>query len=169
MYVPRIPVAAALALMLAACAAHDARHATDAAPAPARSSAAARADASVRTPVSPRDAIWRAAESPELGAPGPFEMTVKAVGRQGRHVYLNSELDYRDSRCLVIAITPPAAASLERDLAKFEHALIGKRILVEGVAWRTRIDFIGNGRPTGKYYYQTQVPVTDPAQIRVLD
>jgi len=35
-------------------------------------------------------------------------------------------------------------------------------------AVRTRIDFTSGGRPTGKYYYQTHVVVTDPAQIALV-
>jgi hypothetical protein len=53
-------------------------------------------------------------------------------------------------------------ARLGPDLSK---AFIGRKVRVLGAASRVRIDFIGNGRPTGKYYYQTQLPVGDANQI----
>jgi len=46
-------------------------------------------------------------------------------------------------------------------------ALKGKDILVRGKAVRTTIRLIADGRVSDKYYYQTHVNVTDPAQINV--
>jgi len=40
-------------------------------------------------------------------------------------------------------------------------------IATSGTARRERIDFTANGAPTGKYYYQTHVRVSDAAQIVV--
>lgn len=118
--------------------------------------------------IDPGQAVLRAAGAPRLGVTGVFALTVKATGRTDR-VHLNSETDYRDPRNLSIAVTPEAAATLEAAMgAPPEIALRGKRILVSGTARRTRIDFTVDGKPTGKYYYQTHVRVTEASQIQVL-
>ena len=97
-----------------------------------------------------------------------FALTVKGTGRTDK-VHLNSETDYRDPRNLSIAVLPAAAAQLEEILGSPpEIALRGKRILVSGTARRTRIDFVVDDKPTGKYYYQTHVRVTDASQIQIL-
>lgn len=95
-------------------------------------------------------------------------MTVKGAGRTDE-VHLNSQADYRDPRNLSIAVLPAAAAELEMALGgPLEVVLKGKRILVSGTARRTRIDFIVDGEPSGKYYYQTHVRVSHASQIQVL-
>lgn len=97
-----------------------------------------------------------------------FALKVRATGRTDK-VHLNSELDYRDPRNLSIAVMPRAAAELERILGgPPEVVLKGKRILVSGTAHLTRIDFVVDDRPSGKYYYQTHVRVSDASQIQVL-
>lgn len=94
---------------------------------------------------------------------------MQATGSQDNFTYLNSELDYRDQRNLTIAISPGAARQLEAQLgAPPTVALKGKRILVNGVAVRTKIVFLADGKPTDKYYYQTHVRVTDATQIELL-
>ncbi len=116
----------------------------------------------------PAQAIQLAAEAAPRGVTGTFVMRVQATGADGGRVYLNSEADYRDQRNLTIAITPVAAGALAARLgAPPAVALEGERIVVQGVATRVRIDFTIDGHPSGKYYYQTQVQVTDAAQIRV--
>src|SRR5690606_32596351 len=103
----------------------------------------------------------QAAAAPRTGVTGVFVMTVKATGRTNK-LHLNSEADYRDPRNLSIAVMPRATEDLEAILqAPAEVALEGKRILVSGTARRTRIDFVVGGKPSGKYYYQTHVRVTD--------
>lgn len=117
--------------------------------------------------IDPCQAVLRAAEAPRLGVTGVFAITVKATGRTDK-VHLNSETDYRDTRNLSIAVLPATAAQLETLLgAPPELALRGKRILVSGTARRTRIDFLVDDRPSGKYYYQTHVRVADASQIQV--
>ena len=118
--------------------------------------------------IDPGQAVLRAAAAPRLGVTGVFALTVKATGRTDR-VHLNSERDYRDPRNLSVAVMPGAAAELQALLkSPPEVALRGKRILVAGTARRVRIDFIVDDKPSGKYYYQTHVRVTDASQIQVL-
>jgi len=47
--------------------------------------------------------------------------------------------------------------------------LIGRKIYVRGQARTVRIDFTVDAQPSGKYYYQTHVLVSDPVQIAVKD
>jgi len=116
----------------------------------------------------PVEAIARANAAAPSGVPGRFALRVRASGRQSGMVYLNSEDDYRDQRNLTVAIAPPAQRMFaELNGPAFEKTFEGKDILVTGVARRVRIDFIANGRRTGKYYYQTHVAVTDADQIGV--
>lgn len=118
--------------------------------------------------IDPGQAVLRAAASPRTGVTGVFALTVKATGRTDK-LHLNSEADYRDPRNLSIAVAPEAAAQLEDRLgAPPEVALRGKRILVAGTARRVRIDFVVDDKPSGKYYYQTHVRVTEASQIKVL-
>ena len=119
--------------------------------------------------LSPREAIFGAAAEPRTGLSGTFVMTVGAVGRGGA-VYLNSEADYRDQRNLTVRLEPSAAAELEARLGTtLEDALRGRQIVVvDAIARRTRIDFLIDGQPSGKYYYQTHVRVPDASQLHVL-
>jgi hypothetical protein len=120
--------------------------------------------------ISPRDAIVAAANAAPRAVPGTFTMLVRATGRNGRRVYLNSELDYRDQRNLTVNIEPGAAEALARRFgAPADQFFLGKIIHVRGAARRTRIDFLSDGRATGLYYYQTHVAVGDPDQIVVVD
>ncbi len=118
--------------------------------------------------LTPQQAVIGAAEA-RPGIEGHFVLTVRASGRQ-EVLYLNSERDYRDPRNLSIAIAP----RVEKRLAELLHGpvpqmLNGRRILVRGTARKTRIDFISNGRRSGKYYYQTHLRLNDAADLTVLD
>ena len=118
--------------------------------------------------IQPAQAVQLAAEAAPGGVRGVFEVQVQATGTQDNFTYLNSELDYRDQRNLTIAIPPTVARQLESQLGSHPLvALKGKRVLVHGVAARTKIYFLNDGKPTDKYYYQTHVRVTDPKQIVV--
>lgn len=120
--------------------------------------------------ISPRDAIVAAAEAAPGGVEGVFEVAVNATDRDHGRVFLNSERDYRDQRNLTIVISPSAANALGQLYgAPPEYYFKGRTVHVRGSAMRVRIDFIADGRPTGKYYYQTHVRVTDPTQIRLSD
>ena len=52
--------------------------------------------------IDPSSAVQLAAAAPRDGVTGVFAMTVRAVGRDERGVYLNSERDYRDQRNLTV-------------------------------------------------------------------
>ena len=118
--------------------------------------------------VQPGQAVLLAAEAAPKGVPGLFVLQVQATGEDGNFTYLNSELDYRDQRNLTVVVTPSAARQIKSELGVHPiDAFKGKRILVNGVATRTKIFFTANGKATDKYYYQTHVRVTDPAQITV--
>ena len=123
-----------------------------------------------RGAVVPMVAIERAAALAPGAYPGVFVMTVRASGRQGSSLYLNSESDYRDPRNLSLEVRPVAQAQLESRLgASAETALRGRTIRVDGEARRVRINFTANGRPTGKYYYQTHVVVERGEQLLSVD
>ena len=109
--------------------------------------------------------------APKGGVAGDFEMQVQAVGTQNGMVYLNSEKDYRDRNCLTIAMPLILAKGLFRaeDISGIETKLKGKRITVRGIARQVRINFLADGKPTGKYYFQVHVGVTSPTQIHVDD
>ena len=119
--------------------------------------------------LTPFQAILSAAERPEEGVTGVFRMEVRGGGRQDDFLYLNSEADYRDQRCLTLALPQSAALALEHKLGGDPTvALKGKTLRVTGTAKRTTIGFRNNGVMTDKYYYQTHVLITDPSQISIV-
>mgnify|MGYP007011025509 CR=1 FL=1 len=106
--------------------------------------------------------------APRAGVAAEFEMEVKAVGGQRGRFFLNSETDYRDRNCLTLVLTPMVAKAMagSADVAALEKRFKGKRIAVEGIARRVRIDFTDDtGKASGKYYYQVHVVVMDARQI----
>lgn len=118
--------------------------------------------------ITPFEAIQSAAAAAPSSVRGRFVIRVQGVGRQDGNVYLNSEIDYRDQRNLTIAILPSAIGPLAQQYgSEADVFLLGKRIVVTGEARRTRILFTEDGRPTGKYYYQTHVRVGDADQVSV--
>lgn len=127
--------------------------------------AGAYADPAALT-LTPKEAVFQAADAAPAPVPGTFVMTVKSAGSQDGYVYLNSELDYRDQRNLSIEVCPAAIEPLG---AKFGGALqtvlVGKNVTVSGDALRTKITFTIEGRPTEKYYYQTHVGVCSADQV----
>jgi hypothetical protein len=124
---------------------------------------------SSKTWIEPIDAIFGANADPANGVRGEFVMTVRASASVGSWSYLNSELDYRDQRNLTVRLPSSLLPSLEAHLGLGLAQLENRRIVVEGVARRVRIDFLGNGAVTGKYYYQTQVDIERVAQVRVIE
>lgn len=120
--------------------------------------------------IAPEQAVMRAAAVPHFGVEGDFEYTVAADGLVGGVLYLNSEKDYRDPRCLTVDLTPAVQARLGKDFgtATLQGYFIGKRIIVHGTARRTPIYvFDERGHRTGQYYFQTHIRVTRSWQIKV--
>ena len=119
-------------------------------------------------PMTPREAVERAAAAAPAAVPGEFALTVRASGRSGARVFLNSERDYRDQRNLTISIDPAAASMLAKRYGAPPGVFFrGKAIRVRGAARRTRISFNDQRGPTGLYYYQTHVRVIHPNQIEL--
>ena len=117
--------------------------------------------------LSPAQAVMNAAEMPE-GVGGVFEMVVRATGRTGTLLYLNSEADYRDPRNLTIVVPPREQSDLTKRFdAPLEAALLNKVIAVRGTARKTRIDFTADGQPTGKYYFQTHLNLRSARDLTV--
>lgn len=122
--------------------------------------------------LSPVEAVTYAAYlAPRAALASDFRLEVKAVGTADRSWFLNSELDYRDRNCLTIRLSPGVAESIRQtyDNKPLEDILKGRTIQVKGIARRVRIDFIGDGQPTGKYYYQTHVNVDNVRQLGFLE
>ncbi|WP_213435122.1 MULTISPECIES: tetratricopeptide repeat protein [Lysobacteraceae] len=116
------------------------------------------------------DAIQRAAEAGERGDRdglfGVYRMQVKSQGRSAGIQYLSSELDYRDPRNLSLSISPEVQEDWRINFGPGpEQILLGKEIYVIGEPRRVRIDFMADGKPTGKYYYQTQLAVESSFSI----
>ncbi|WP_445425409.1 MULTISPECIES: hypothetical protein [unclassified Alishewanella] len=86
--------------------------------------------------------IKAAADSAPAGVYGKYTLLIQSTGSQigDDRIFLNTELDYRDQRNITIALSHDAVKELN------DHA----------------------GQPTGKYYYQTHIRVTQVSQIKVL-
>lgn len=122
--------------------------------------------------LSPVEAVTYAAYlAPRAAVASTFKVRVKAVGNEDKSWFLNSEEDYRDRNCLTIRLAPLVADLIRRayDNQSLEDIFKGRTIQVGGVARRVRIDFLAEGKPTGKYYYQTHVNVDSVAQLGFLD
>lgn len=132
--------------------------------------ACASSSSGISAPITSVRAVELANAAAPAGVAGSFVMDVMASEAQPTVTYLSSEVDYRDQRNLAIVISQAAVETLEAEFgAPPAEALRGRRILVEGVAERVTIGVSYNGLPTGMYYYQTQLKVTDAAQIRLAD
>ena len=108
-----------------------------------------------------------AAAGPDRGVEGVFALRVRSMASQGGRFYLNSEPDYRDPRNLTVALDPEVVGELapRLDAPTIQQALKDQRILVRGEARLVRIHFFSNGQPSGKYYWQVHVVVSDAGQI----
>jgi hypothetical protein len=97
-----------------------------------------------------------------------FALNVRATGDVRGSLFLNSERDYRDPRNLSVELMPAARAALADRLGRDpRQALLGRPILVRGSARLVKVVFIDEGRVMDKYYYQTQVMVSDAAQVQL--
>ncbi|MCC5452599.1 hypothetical protein LMJ53_12795 [Rheinheimera sp. UJ51] len=115
--------------------------------------------------------IQAAADSAPAGVYGKYTLLIQSTGTQigDDRIFLNTELDYRDQRNITIALSHDAVKELNDHTGQAAIELFkGKQIQVIGDANRVRIDFTSRGQPTGKYYYQTHIRVTQASQIKVL-
>lgn len=111
-----------------------------------------------------------AAAASDDGVGGRFKFVVRSTGEEPDVLWLSSEADYRDPRCLSVAIRGAARAELLRSHgARFGDAFAGRTVMVDGVACKRRIDFLSGGAPTGLYYFQTHVDVDDLGSLRIID
>ena len=118
--------------------------------------------------IEPARVIHLAAEAAPKGALVRSQFMVQATGAEGDLIYLNSERDYRDQRNLTVVITPTAAKTLSEAYGPdLRITLQGRSVTATGVAKRVTVWFTVLGRRTDKYYYQTQLVVSDPRQIQV--
>lgn len=111
------------------------------------------------------ETVQAVAEAPTRGLQGQFAFIVRGGGHDAARVFLNSEADYRDAGTLTVALDGPVAAALAGQLGgPPEQRLIGRTIVVQGVARRVRIDILA----TGRFYPQTHIPVSQAQDIHVV-
>jgi hypothetical protein len=122
-----------------------------------------------KRPMTPVEAVEQAGKWAPKGVRGKFAFEVKAVGTNGTDSFINSEPDYRDPRCLTLRVAPRVREQMEaRFGGKLDQVMAGRKVLVRGTASRVRIDWLENGQPTGQFYYQTHVQITQDDQITLI-
>ena len=115
------------------------------------------------------EAVRGVAEGGALALRGQFAFVVTGGGRDADRVFLNSQVDYRDPETLTVVISGPVIIALTEQVeGPPERRLIGRTVVVDGVARRTRINLFENGRTTGRFYFQTHVVVERADQIHVV-
>jgi hypothetical protein len=120
-------------------------------------------------PIEPAAAVAAAAAA-DGGIEGKFRLKVLSTGQDAGTLWLCSEVDYRDPRCLSVAIRGEARqALLERHGTQFGSFFRDRTIMIEGIARKKRVDFVSGGKPTGHYYFQTHVEVESLTRIGFLD
>ena len=115
--------------------------------------------------------IRSAAEAAPRKVEGEYILKIKAIGKQGPFIFLNTELDYRDQRAVTIALHPQVISLFEEKYGRsLEEYFVDKSVKVLGEAQRIKINFMSrSGKPSGKYYYQTHIMVSDIGQLEVLN
>ncbi len=109
--------------------------------------------------ITPMEAVRAAHADPQRGISGTFVMTVQATDITPEGIFLNSERDYRHPLNLNVRIAPNMQEDVERQLGLPIHLLVNRRLLITGTARPARIDFTSYGKPSGKYYFQTHLPL----------
>ncbi|WP_124748979.1 hypothetical protein [Alteromonas facilis] len=98
-----------------------------------------------------------------------YQLDIKASGKQGEFVYLNTKLDYRDQENITVTIPPSVVSLLESTYGQpAEDFFIGKAIAVRGLARQVRTQASTEGQSNAKFFYQTHIRIKDIAQIVVL-
>ncbi|HWA09970.1 MAG TPA: hypothetical protein VG838_11015 [Opitutaceae bacterium] len=119
--------------------------------------------------LSAAQAVAAVAAHPQVGVIGTFAMEVKGAGRQDGRLYLYSDADYRDPRCLTVAIEPRIEQMLSVRLGGDPASLLkGKKIRVCGTALRVTVWLTTKGVRTDQHYYQTQVAPLEASALVVV-
>ncbi|WMJ69882.1 hypothetical protein [Stenotrophomonas sp. 24(2023)] len=116
--------------------------------------------------ISTTEAVRAAQDDPRRGITGTFAVTVQAVGQGDGHIYLNSERDYRHPLNVTVVLDAALRPEVLAAFGQPPELLYNHRLLVRGTARRVRIDFVNDGVPSGKYYYQTQIQVSRIGQLQ---
>jgi len=129
------------------------------------------ADSNLATPPAAPDitpeAATKAAMNSDLGIAGIMRLTVKRVGMQSGWLYLDSEENYRDPGCLVVAISPFTQRLIAAQYpGDFRETFKDKTIRVVGTAKHETIYFYEYGVKNGISYFQTQVKLMGPPEIQ---
>jgi hypothetical protein len=103
------------------------------------------------------------------GVIGTFQIIIKATGSARGAIFLNSDLDYRDPKSIAVVLIPSIIESFTKKYGSSPDTyFINKTIEVKGKVERVRIYMYKNERRSKKYYYQTQIKVTNITQLKVL-
>ena len=100
------------------------------------------------------------------GVQGTYRFEVRNASLINGTLFLNSESNYRDPKCLTVRCGETATRMLAIKFGQSpELFLRGKFILVSGRPVRTPIALLENGEPTNLGYHQTHIRVGNPEQI----
>lgn len=120
--------------------------------------------------LTPAEAVAKAAEARDTGVLAVVPFKVGKAAMVGGRLFLNSEADYRDPRNLSVVVAPSVLPALRAKWgAALEPYLLGASMRVVGKARTVRIDLTEDGRPTGKYYFQTHLAVTSARQLELAE
>jgi hypothetical protein len=108
-------------------------------------------------------------QAPE-GVKGTYQFFIKASGMRRGDVFLNTENDYRDRRNITLVLPKKLnSAFIKKYGSAPNRYFINKTVEVTGEVNRVIIDFISNGKPSGAYYFQTQLNIASLQQIKVVN
>jgi len=114
---------------------------------------------------SSQEAIESASKE-KLGVLGTYKFEVKSANVVKGVLFLNSEPNYRDPKCLTVRCDETATRMLT---IKFGGSpalfLKGKCILTTGSPIRVPIALVEKGEPTNLGYYQTHIRISNPEML----
>jgi len=114
---------------------------------------------------SPKEAIESASkENP--GVVGTYKFEVKSANVVKGILFLNSEPNYRDPKCLTVRCDETATRMLTCRFGGSPASFLkGKCILATGRPVRVPIAIVENGEPTNLGYYQTHIRISNPEML----
>lgn len=114
----------------------------------------------------PMQAIEYSEMLKSAGFDGVFKFEIKAANIHNNYLYINSEEDYRDRRCLTVRIKPELVSEFTNRYGEnVSEALVGRSLMVKGTARRQVIRAIGPDHKPTFPYYQTHIVVEDLTQL----